>query len=252
MKRDYSLPQIIKSQDGRVGYVIAWLLGIPSSVLLVIFLIRGSLSPRLQQKTRPDGSDPAGPFNFWLSGQLALGFGTGTTLDTRATKCGGWPDGVYERDHFLADRFVMLAAVEPKLLALGGYAKRGDERGDLVDRKRPAETERRYEHERGEMHEKHVTAAVKQANVLGKDARGEHPENRAYPMAGKNVERVIHRGAVLERDRQVAEHRRDRADEQTLASRDITGRGRDGHKADDRADARTYRGNLAALGAIKE
>jgi hypothetical protein len=33
--------QIIKSQEGRVGYLVAWLLGVPSSVLLAIFLIRG-------------------------------------------------------------------------------------------------------------------------------------------------------------------------------------------------------------------
>ncbi len=30
-----------KSISGRVGYVIAWLLGIPASVLFFIFLIRG-------------------------------------------------------------------------------------------------------------------------------------------------------------------------------------------------------------------
>ena len=28
-------------QKGRIGYVIAWLLGVPASVLFVIFLIRG-------------------------------------------------------------------------------------------------------------------------------------------------------------------------------------------------------------------
>jgi hypothetical protein len=28
-------------QSGRIGYLIAWLLGVPASVLLVIFLIRG-------------------------------------------------------------------------------------------------------------------------------------------------------------------------------------------------------------------
>ena len=31
----------LKNEDGRIGYLIAWLLGVPSSLLLVIFLIRG-------------------------------------------------------------------------------------------------------------------------------------------------------------------------------------------------------------------
>jgi hypothetical protein len=35
------LQKYIKDESGRVGYLIAWLLGVPSSVLLLIFLIRG-------------------------------------------------------------------------------------------------------------------------------------------------------------------------------------------------------------------
>lgn len=31
----------IQSTQGKVGYLIAWLLGVPASVLLVIFLLRG-------------------------------------------------------------------------------------------------------------------------------------------------------------------------------------------------------------------
>ena len=30
-----------KDQRGKVGYIILWLLGVPVSVLLVIFLLRG-------------------------------------------------------------------------------------------------------------------------------------------------------------------------------------------------------------------
>lgn len=36
-----SARDLIQSQEGRIGYIIAWLLGVPTSVLLVIFLIRG-------------------------------------------------------------------------------------------------------------------------------------------------------------------------------------------------------------------
>lgn len=35
------LTQVLKNQNGRIGYFIAWLLGVPASLLLVIFLIRG-------------------------------------------------------------------------------------------------------------------------------------------------------------------------------------------------------------------
>lgn len=33
--------EILNNQNGRIGYIIAWLLGVPTSLLLVIFLIRG-------------------------------------------------------------------------------------------------------------------------------------------------------------------------------------------------------------------
>lgn len=33
--------KIIQSRDGAIGYLLAWLLGVPASVLLIIFLIRG-------------------------------------------------------------------------------------------------------------------------------------------------------------------------------------------------------------------
>ncbi|MGZ3694719.1 MAG: hypothetical protein ACXWQO_11090 [Bdellovibrionota bacterium] len=31
----------LKNQEGRVGYLIAWMLGVPTSVLFFIFLLRG-------------------------------------------------------------------------------------------------------------------------------------------------------------------------------------------------------------------
>jgi hypothetical protein len=36
-----TMTEIAKDQEGRVGYLIAWLLGVPSSLLLLIFLVRG-------------------------------------------------------------------------------------------------------------------------------------------------------------------------------------------------------------------
>jgi hypothetical protein len=32
---------VLNSQEGRIGYVIAWALGVPTSLLILIFLIRG-------------------------------------------------------------------------------------------------------------------------------------------------------------------------------------------------------------------
>lgn len=32
---------LLAKQDGKIGYIIAWLLGVPASLLFVIFLIRG-------------------------------------------------------------------------------------------------------------------------------------------------------------------------------------------------------------------
>lgn len=33
--------KVLKSQKGKVGYLLAWLLGVPAWILLMIFLIRG-------------------------------------------------------------------------------------------------------------------------------------------------------------------------------------------------------------------
>lgn len=33
---------LLDSQAGAIGYLFAWLLGVPASVLLIIFLIRGT------------------------------------------------------------------------------------------------------------------------------------------------------------------------------------------------------------------
>jgi hypothetical protein len=35
------LAEKLQDETGRIGYVIAWFLGVPASLLLVIFLIRG-------------------------------------------------------------------------------------------------------------------------------------------------------------------------------------------------------------------
>lgn len=35
------LKERIQNEEGRIGYLIAWLCGVPISVLFVIFLIRG-------------------------------------------------------------------------------------------------------------------------------------------------------------------------------------------------------------------
>jgi hypothetical protein len=39
--RPTKIQQIIENEKGRIGYVIAWLFGVPVSLLFVIFLIRG-------------------------------------------------------------------------------------------------------------------------------------------------------------------------------------------------------------------
>lgn len=31
----------LKSEDGKIGYVLAWLIGIPIPILIIIFLLRG-------------------------------------------------------------------------------------------------------------------------------------------------------------------------------------------------------------------
>jgi hypothetical protein len=33
--------EILKNQEGAIGYIVAWLLGVPASILLLVFLIRG-------------------------------------------------------------------------------------------------------------------------------------------------------------------------------------------------------------------
>lgn len=33
--------RLIKKQEGAIGYILAWLIGIPIPVLFVIFLLRG-------------------------------------------------------------------------------------------------------------------------------------------------------------------------------------------------------------------
>ncbi len=33
--------KIINNQKGKIGYLVAWMLGVPASLLLVIFLLRG-------------------------------------------------------------------------------------------------------------------------------------------------------------------------------------------------------------------
>ena len=41
MNHIQQMKQMVQSQEGRIGYFIAWLFGVPASVLLAIFLIRG-------------------------------------------------------------------------------------------------------------------------------------------------------------------------------------------------------------------
>ena len=41
IQKNTSLEKILYSEAGRVGYFILWLMGVPASLLLVIFLIRG-------------------------------------------------------------------------------------------------------------------------------------------------------------------------------------------------------------------
>jgi hypothetical protein len=31
----------LKNQEGKIGYIILWFLGVPASVLILIFLLRG-------------------------------------------------------------------------------------------------------------------------------------------------------------------------------------------------------------------
>ncbi|MGE3510893.1 MAG: hypothetical protein AB7N65_18635 [Vicinamibacterales bacterium] len=36
-----SMADVAKSEDGAIGYIAAWLLGVPASLLFIIFLLRG-------------------------------------------------------------------------------------------------------------------------------------------------------------------------------------------------------------------
>jgi hypothetical protein len=35
------LVKVIDNESGRIGYIIAWFLGVPTSLLFLIFLVRG-------------------------------------------------------------------------------------------------------------------------------------------------------------------------------------------------------------------
>jgi hypothetical protein len=35
------MTKILNSQEGAVGYLLAWLMGVPASILLIFFLLRG-------------------------------------------------------------------------------------------------------------------------------------------------------------------------------------------------------------------
>jgi hypothetical protein len=37
----YKAMTALNNQKGRIGYLVAWLFGVPASVLFVIFLLRG-------------------------------------------------------------------------------------------------------------------------------------------------------------------------------------------------------------------
>jgi hypothetical protein len=34
-------PNLLRNEEGAIGYIAAWILGIPASVLFLIFLLRG-------------------------------------------------------------------------------------------------------------------------------------------------------------------------------------------------------------------
>lgn len=42
MKDEVKVPAtVLANEEGRIGYIIAWLLGVPAWLLLMIFLVRG-------------------------------------------------------------------------------------------------------------------------------------------------------------------------------------------------------------------
>jgi hypothetical protein len=34
-------PGLVSGEEGAIGYILAWLLGVPASVLFLVFLLRG-------------------------------------------------------------------------------------------------------------------------------------------------------------------------------------------------------------------
>jgi len=41
LEREESIMPNLHDQKGKVGYIILWLLGVPASILVLIFLLRG-------------------------------------------------------------------------------------------------------------------------------------------------------------------------------------------------------------------
>jgi hypothetical protein len=39
--KGYKKMRHLKNQEGKIGYIILWFLGVPASVLILIFLLRG-------------------------------------------------------------------------------------------------------------------------------------------------------------------------------------------------------------------
>jgi hypothetical protein len=40
-QENFELPETRDPQQGKIGYILAWLLGIPIPILILIYLIRG-------------------------------------------------------------------------------------------------------------------------------------------------------------------------------------------------------------------
>jgi hypothetical protein len=41
MKHEDKWEKILSSESGKLGYLLAWLMGVPASILVIIFLLRG-------------------------------------------------------------------------------------------------------------------------------------------------------------------------------------------------------------------
>jgi len=41
MMKKLRIPQLLRSQEGKIGYILAWALGVPIPILLLIFFLRG-------------------------------------------------------------------------------------------------------------------------------------------------------------------------------------------------------------------